>query len=68
MNQSGLLEPMELCRALRELGFAFDAFEVANWRLFGVFFPKWRVFLGGWEGRRVDGGAGSWGKRKIGHI
>ena len=31
MNQSGLLEPMELCRALRELGFAFDAHEVANW-------------------------------------
>lgn len=31
VNQSGLLEPMELCRALRELGFAFDAFEVANW-------------------------------------
>lgn len=33
MNQSGLLEPMELCRALRELGFAFDAEEVANWHL-----------------------------------
>ncbi|CAK9118525.1 unnamed protein product, partial [Durusdinium trenchii] len=31
VNQSGLLEPMELCRALRELGFAFDAEEVANW-------------------------------------
>ena len=31
VNQSGLLEPMELCRALRELGFAFDAHEVANW-------------------------------------
>ncbi|CAE7609786.1 unnamed protein product [Symbiodinium sp. CCMP2592] len=31
VNQSGLLEPMELCRALRELGFAFDAYEVANW-------------------------------------
>ena len=28
---SGLLEPMEFCRALRELGFAFDAAEVANW-------------------------------------
>eukprot|EP00913_Durusdinium_trenchii_P010618 g9962.t1 len=27
VNQSGLLEPMELCRALRELGFAFDAEE-----------------------------------------
>eukprot|EP00439_Symbiodinium_sp_Y106_P085445 s38_g28.t1 len=33
VNQSGLLEPMELCRALRELGFAFDAYEVANWTL-----------------------------------
>merc|ERR1740129_2030161 len=30
-NQSGLLEPMEFCRALRDLGFAFDAGEVANW-------------------------------------
>eukprot|EP00927_Polykrikos_kofoidii_P035876 TRINITY_DN30381_c0_g2_i1.p1 TRINITY_DN30381_c0_g2~~TRINITY_DN30381_c0_g2_i1.p1 ORF type:complete len:3775 (-),score=772.57 TRINITY_DN30381_c0_g2_i1:67-10008(-) len=30
-NSSGLLEPMEFCKALRELGFAFSAEEVANW-------------------------------------
>ena len=31
INNSGLLEPMEFCKALRTLGFQFDASEVANW-------------------------------------
>eukprot|EP00930_Biecheleria_cincta_P027556 TRINITY_DN19334_c0_g1_i1.p1 TRINITY_DN19334_c0_g1~~TRINITY_DN19334_c0_g1_i1.p1 ORF type:complete len:4939 (-),score=993.22 TRINITY_DN19334_c0_g1_i1:298-13221(-) len=31
VDNSGLLEPMEFCRALHDLGFAFTAEEVANW-------------------------------------
>eukprot|EP00931_Biecheleriopsis_adriatica_P032930 TRINITY_DN19156_c0_g1_i1.p1 TRINITY_DN19156_c0_g1~~TRINITY_DN19156_c0_g1_i1.p1 ORF type:complete len:5580 (-),score=1373.58 TRINITY_DN19156_c0_g1_i1:6-15065(-) len=31
VDNSGLLEPMEFCRALHELGFAYTADEVANW-------------------------------------